>query len=128
MDEFPDTIIYSKTYNDWVTRAGPLYELDAETGVAVHCGSRIVGQMTYHLSNLEPATPKCCTPDIDCSQCRMYSGGWSSKFQPREADVASDRAFSDWIDVILVLGRIFLFENPPAAFERRDELQVIAAE
>jgi hypothetical protein len=110
MDEFADTIVYSKAYNEWMTEPGPRYAIDPETGVATHCGSRIIGNMMYYGSDLRRMQPKCCTPDVDCSQCRMYSGGWSSKFQPSEDDVANGQAFSGWLDMMTVLGKIFLYE------------------
>lgn len=112
MDEFPDTVVYTRAYNDWVTRPGPLYDLDPLSGRAIHCGSRIVGPMRYYLSDLRQALPKCCTSDVDCSQCRMYSGGWSSKLQPDERDIADARSFADWLEMIEVLGRIFLYQRP----------------
>jgi len=130
MDEFPDTILYAKAYNTWVTQPGSLYEIDPQTGIATHCGSRIIGTMRYYGADLQPRSPKCCTSDVDCSQCRMYSGGWSSKFQPGERDVADAGAFADWLDMITVLGRIFLYEQPgrvPLAHREARDL-LIAAE
>src|SRR5215469_5514743 len=111
MDDFPDTVLYSSAYNDWATGTGPLYEIDPQTGIAVHCGSRMIGPMKYYKADLKPASSKCGTPDVDCSQCRMYSGGWSSKFQPSGHDVANRENFSDWLDMISVLGRIFVYDN-----------------
>jgi hypothetical protein len=111
MDEFPDTIVYSKAYNRWITEPGPRYEIDPHTGVAIDCGSRVVGQMRSYSPDRKPAGVKCCTSDVDCSQCRMYSGGWSSKFQPSERDVANEAAFSDWLDMMKALGTIFLYDR-----------------
>ena len=53
---------------------------------------------------------KCCTFDIDCSQCRIYSGGWSSKFEPRPEDLADITAFERWLDMVDTAGRIFVLE------------------
>lgn len=110
MDKFPDTVLYSRAYNEWVTQAGSLFDVEPETGIARDCGSRIVGTMRYYRTDGSRAFPKCCTSDIDCSQCRMYSGGWSTKFRPSWRDLASEDAFSSWLDMIDVLGRIFLYE------------------
>jgi hypothetical protein len=68
--------------------------------------------MRYHRTDLKQAPVKCCTPDVDCTTCRMYSGGWSSRFAPTAADVRSAPDFSEWLDMIEVLGRIFLRRNP----------------
>jgi hypothetical protein len=126
MDEFPDTVVYSKAYNDWATAPGPLYEIDDE-GVATRCGSRIVGAMKYFGPDLAPKTPKCCTSDVDCSQCRMYSGGWSSKFQPGASDLASEAAFCDWLDMMQVLGRIFLYGGGVPCIEMHGQSPALVA-
>ena len=111
MEEFPDVVVYSRAYNDWATEPGPRYEIDAGTGIAKHCGSRVVGTFRYYGVDQQELHPKCCTPGTDCSQCRMYSGGFSSKFQPRSSDVASQESFADWLDTMEALGRIFLYER-----------------
>lgn len=107
IDEFPDTVIYSKTYNDWVTGPGSRYELDPQTGVAIRCGSRLDGAMRFFGPDLQPAEPKCCTPDIDCSECRIFSGGWSTKLRHVDYDLESDDAFADWLDMMATIGKIF---------------------
>jgi hypothetical protein len=109
MDEFPDTILYSRAYNDWSTKQGPLHQVD-ETGLALNCGSRILGSMSYYGPDLKPLNPKCCTPDLDCSQCRIMSGGWSSKLQPGLEDVADESAFSNWLEMMEALKKIFVHE------------------
>lgn len=117
LDDFPDTVIYSHAYNRWSTQRGPLYPLDAKTGVAYDCGSRIHGSFKYFGMDLESQAIKCCTSAIDCENCRLYSGGWSSHFSPRPYQVASLAAFKEWLDMILTIGRIFLLpETDPEAF------------
>ena len=111
IDDFPGTVVYSKAYNDWATRPGPLYDIDPETGIARDCHSRMVGQMRYFKTDLQPAEEKCGTSDAVCSECRMYSGGWSSKFEPRDADLVSEEALANWLEMIATLGRIFLIER-----------------
>jgi hypothetical protein len=118
IDEFPDTIVYSKAYNRWITETGPRYEIDPHTGVAIDCGSRIVGHMRSFTPDRQPFAMKCCTPDVDCSQCRMYSGGWSTKFQPSARDVADPQAFSDWLGMMETLGDIFLYDREQHAAMR----------
>lgn len=115
IEDFPGTVVYSRAYNDWATQPGSLYDIDPQSGVATHCGSRIVGQMRYHTADLRMAARKCCTPDIDCSSCRMYSGGWSSKFQPTAHDVSSAEALSGWLDMMQTLGEIFLYDRSRSA-------------
>lgn len=112
MDDFPETVVYSRAYNEWATQPGPLYDIDPETGVARDCHSRMIGQMRYFKTDLQPGAEKCGTSDADCSECRMYSGGWSSKFEPRDEDVKDVAALTAWLEMISALGRIFLIERP----------------
>ena len=111
LERFPQTVIYSSRFNRWITENGPRYQLDSD-GIATDCGSRISGRMRYHRTDLEQTSVKCCTPDVVCGTCRMYSGGWSSRFAPRPIDVATCQNFSEWLDMIEVLGRIFVRKNP----------------
>jgi hypothetical protein len=128
MDDFPDTIVYARAYNDWATARGPRYDID-ESGVAKRCGSRMIGTIAYYGTDLQRMQPKCATPDVDCTQCRMYSGGWSSRFQPDASDVLSEAAFSDWLDMMQVLGRIFLYERGgPGVRGRLEDRLLVAAE
>lgn len=111
MEDFPETVIYSRAYNDWSTRVAPLHEIDPATGIATHCGSRIIGGMNYYGSDLKQMTLKCCTPDLDCSECRMMSAGWSTKLQPTPADVETEAAFAEWLDMAETIGRIFVYDH-----------------
>jgi hypothetical protein len=109
MNEFPDTVLYSKSYNDWSTKPAPLHALD-ENGLAFRCGSRITSGMNYYGSDLSQQTPKCCTPDLDCSQCRIMSGGWSTKLQPDAADLANATSLANWLEMIEAIDRIFVHQ------------------
>lgn len=115
MEEFPETIVYSAAYNDWATQPGPLYDIDPETGIARDCHSRMIGQMRYFGTDLQQQSAKCGTSDAVCSECRMYSGGWSSKFEPRDADLRDVGTLAAWLEMIGTLGRIFLIERPEPA-------------
>ena len=111
LEDYPETVVYSQAYNRWSTRPGPLYRINPETGIAEDCHSRIVPPMRYYTTGLKPAEIKCCTPALDCSQCRIYSGGWSSKFDPCLSDVETVEAFKDWMDMVDTVGKIFLYEK-----------------
>jgi hypothetical protein len=116
MTDFPQTVVYASAYNRWMTEPGPRYDIDRATGVARDCGSRIVGNFTYFTTDLQPARVKCCTSSVDCRQCRMYSGGWSTRFEPKADDVSSRESFVEWLDMLETLGRIFFYQKP--AFDR----------
>lgn len=127
MNDFPDTVIYLKSYSAWITRPKSRYALDP-AGIATDCGSRIIGNMRYYGSDLQPILPKCCTPAVDCSQCRMYSGGWSSKLQISQADLVDERAFSGWMEMMMVLGKITLYQRTSANAGRDGSTMPMAAE
>lgn len=118
IEDYPDTVIYSKSYNDYICQPGSRYELDPDTGIAIDCQSRIREPMRYFDVSLSPNPVKCCTPDVDCRTCRMYSGGWSSRFIPKPRDAASPEAFEGWLDSIETLGRIFLYSPVKASAEK----------
>lgn len=109
IDKFPDTVIYSKYYNDYICQPGSRYTLDPDTGIALDCQSRIQEPMRYHDVSLTQNAVKCCTPDVDCATCRMYGGGWSSQFMPRSKDIMDIHSFSGWIDSLETLGQIMLY-------------------
>ncbi|MBV8978089.1 MAG: radical SAM protein [Alphaproteobacteria bacterium] len=110
MEDFPETVLYSRAYNRWSTQPGPLHALDDE-GNAPLCGSRITSLMHYYGSDLARKEIKCCTPDLDCSQCRIMSGGWSTKLAPDARDLASADSFADWLEMMEALKRIFVYEH-----------------
>lgn len=111
MDDFPETIVYSRAINRRATQPGQIYEVDPISGIAEKCGSRIVGNMRYFKADLKSEPVKCCTPDVNCRECRMYSGLWSTSLMPTAADVATADTFSDWIDVIRTLGKVFIYHE-----------------
>lgn len=122
IDDYPDTVIYSHAYNRWSTSPGPLYRLN-EDSVAENCGSRILGSFKYYGMDLQPQAVKCCTPAVDCRECRLYSGGMSSQFLPKPEQVRSKQGFIDWLDIILTIGRIFLRpEIDPQVFVETERL------
>ncbi|MGN7613496.1 hypothetical protein ACQZV8_15590 [Magnetococcales bacterium HHB-1] len=108
LDRFPETVIYSHAFNDFICAPTPLYTLDSE-GIAIDCGSRILPPMRYYTTDLKSQSIKCCTAEVDCASCRLYSGGWSSKFVPKHSDIKDRAAFERWIGMIEVLGDIFLY-------------------
>jgi hypothetical protein len=117
IEDFPDTVVYSHAYNRWSTQPGPLYPMDPESNIAQDCGSRISDGFRYYGMDLQPQPVKCCTAAIDCENCRLYSGGWSSHFTPTPQQVESLSGFKQWLDMILTIGRIFLLpETDPEAF------------
>ena len=112
IETYPDTVIYTHAYNAWVTGMEPIHVIDPASGVAHGCGSRVMGQLKYFGTDLEARDRKCCTQSIDCSECRLMNGALSSRLQPVAADVASSDAFRDWLDMIDMAYKIFVYDPP----------------
>jgi Radical SAM superfamily len=109
IDEFPETLVYSHSYNDWITDPEPRFELDTN-GIASNCLSRIGGSLSLIGPNLAPvANAKCCTSDVDCRTCRLYSGGLASRLRLRRADLASRDAFEMWLEICEHLFGIYIY-------------------
>lgn len=112
LDEFPGTFLYSHAYNRFVTSPSFGYDIDPETGIARDCHSRIRGHLRYYTPDLRLSPRKCCTSEVDCRECRLYSGGWSGRLEPTASDLETATAFADWLDMVAVIGRIFVNEMP----------------
>jgi len=117
IDMWPDTVVYSKAYNDFICKPSPRYDIDPSTGIARDCKSRMVEPMRYFTTDLKQTNVKCGTPEANCADCRMYSGGWSSRFVPRGEDVITAEAFSAWIGMMETLDEIFLYPRISRSFE-----------
>lgn len=113
MDDYPQTVLFSKSYCERITRPGPMYALD-DTQIAIDCSSRIREPLRYYRTDGSTAQMKCCTPDVDCANCRLYSGGWSSRFVPDAEYLIDEVSFAAWLDIIETVGKIFLYPNPTA--------------
>jgi hypothetical protein len=112
MQRFPETVLYSDDYADIVTAPGPLYDMDPDTGLPINCGSRLREPLRYFDTAGLQKDVKCCTPDVDCEHCRLYSGSWSMLFRPTEQHLSNLAAFEGWLRMIETLGQIFLYPYP----------------
>ncbi len=112
MQRYPDTVIFSAEYADLITRPGPLYDMDPETGLPLDCGSRIRDPLRYFDTAGTQKQVKCCTPDVDCNHCRLYSGSWSKLFKPTQKHLADQGSFEGWLSMIETIGQIFLYPFP----------------
>nr|WP_319483684.1 hypothetical protein [uncultured Cohaesibacter sp.] len=109
LDAYPETVVYSHNYNRWSTSPGPLHNIDEQSGIALNCHSRIVEPMRYYTTSLASVDAKCCSEEVDCRHCRMHSGGWSSKLNLTLKDLCSRSSFCDWMEMVTVLSRIFVY-------------------
>ena len=107
MTAHPDTVRYSLDYDDWVRQSGDaLYAIDAE-GLATNCGNRLSSVHRHYTHDGQPSTGKCCSPNLDCRECRAYAmamGTFVSRPQTdRNARRARLRAMRLWYDLFMPL-------------------------
>ena len=97
MEDFPGTIAYSLEYDDWITRIGH-YTLD-DQGVAADCGVRKTSRHLHFAVDMSESAGKCCSPNLDCRECRAYAQGYAS-YLTHYNRVKSDPAKLDsWLSV-----------------------------
>ena len=116
-DRHPSTVLISKPYLDWVTGETPLYTLD-DTGIAIDCGNRLNKWHRHYNADLSLNSGKCCSPNIDCKDCRAYAmglGSYLTKFKPLKKELSKN---GDWLDTLEHWTEMFL---PTAGM---DKLQI----
>lgn len=89
---FPGTVKISPAYLRWVTQGGSLYTLDAE-GLATDCGNRLTLGHRHHNPDLSRNSGKCCSPNLDCRDCRAYAMSLATYFRRRR------QMPEDWAEV-----------------------------
>lgn len=97
--QYPGTVIQSKAFNDALTTPGPLYNIDPETGIASNCNGRNFAWHQAYRVDMQPSDAKCCMPNVNCEQCRLYTIAISSFiFQPQRF-LHSLAGFQEWLDI-----------------------------
>jgi hypothetical protein len=113
MIRYSDTVIQNRAYNDALTTPKGLYDIDPASGIATNCNGRNFRWHQSYRVDMAPSDAKCCTPNVDCSQCRLYSIALVSLvFQP-ERFCESLQGFCDWIDICDQFARVFLLDTDP---------------
>ncbi|GLK75867.1 hypothetical protein GCM10008171_11210 [Methylopila jiangsuensis] len=119
LDAHPETVVYSHAFNRWIHRPEGVYEVDPDTGMPSNCGSRVTAHYRhFHTDMSDAGDAKCCTPNIDCRNCRLYAQSLSSALHRMREFTGSADDFSDWLDIWEHWRRLFLVERPA---ERRTE-------
>lgn len=108
--QYPGTVIQTRAFNDALTDPKPLYDLD-EQGVARNCNGRNFDWHQGYRVDMKPSDAKCCMPNVNCEQCRLYTIAIASFiFQP-ERFLHSLEGFQDWLDICDQFARVCLLET-----------------
>lgn len=112
IEEYPKTVVFSQSFNEWVTREDGVYSIDPDTGWATSCASRLNNTMRHYLPDLsQEVSTKCCTPNIECSTCRLYSMAYASAIDSLPEFSNSVGGFGEWLDITSTWCRLFLRER-----------------
>lgn len=107
----PRAVLQTRAFNDALTDPEPLYQLDPETGVATNCNGRNFDWHQGYRVDLQPSNAKCCMPNVNCSECRLYTIAIASFiFQP-ERFLHSIAGFCDWLDICDQFARVCLLDS-----------------
>lgn len=104
--KYPNTIVYSLIYDDWMCHGAAVYAVD-EHGVATNCGNRLTEHFQHLDVDLHQHTGKCCIPNIDCRDCRAYAPGYAS-YLMRNRNFRDLDLFEDWLDVLQSWVKIYM--------------------
>jgi hypothetical protein len=126
MADFPQTILYSPHFHSWLTRPGGIYEIDPATGIAVNCGNRLSARHRHYNVDLSATVAKCCSPNIDCSQCRAYAPSYATFLTEQATPRIRTAASTEWLEVWNIWARLFLGEAPAPAREPAADRAVAA--
>lgn len=104
--KYPDTIIYSMAYDDWVT-SEQVYELDNE-GIATNCACRTNNVHHTYFVDQTKSNLKCANPTFDCRECRTYINGMSSHMRIENKRELHSGSKAQWSDALECWDRIFM--------------------
>lgn len=109
---YPDTVLYRPAYNRWVTDPAGLYAIDPATGWATDCGARIHGEHRHVRADLSTSASKCCSPNIDCRDCRAYSMSAGTAVTRLRRFASTYEGFCDWLEIAEQWSHLFLRDFP----------------
>lgn len=109
-DRYPETIVYDAGFSAWVHGQDGHYNLD-ESGLAIGCPSRLTKRFRHFNADLSRSSAKCCSPNIECSQCRLYIQSLATALQrPSRAAIAGGDGLARWTALWRLWCRLFLSE------------------
>lgn len=113
----PETIIYGNDFNEWVHNERGLYKIDRITGFATNCGARVTaGYRHFHADLSDAGNVKCCTPNVECSSCRLYAQALGSVLQRSTRHSRRGFGFERWMEM-WKLWHLLFWDDLPAEFQ-----------
>ncbi|WP_431272116.1 hypothetical protein [Dankookia sp. P2] len=109
---YPGTVLYKGAYNRWVTDPAGLYRIDPVTGWATDCGTRNTGRHRHVRVDLTTSQSKCCSPNLDCRDCRSYAMAAGTAVSRFRRFATTFEGFRDWIEISEGWAALFLRDWP----------------
>lgn len=106
--DFPETVRYSLHYNDWITQPLDTIMQFDDAGVAIDCGNRLTGWHRHYEADATTSSEKCCSPNIDCRECRGYAMGLATYFKSFLRFRNDPEELSNWLDGLAIWADLFL--------------------
>lgn len=98
-DDHPETVIYSRYYNEWINDPASRFDIDPETGVARDCPILNMPYHRQHHVDFSYRDDECCVANIDCSGCRHYVSGYTKIMAERQSHFGTPAGFRGWVEV-----------------------------
>jgi len=112
LDDYPDSVVHAHSYNNHIAADGPRYDIDETTGIATDCvGLNSNSWYQLYNANTLPSHGKCCTPDIDCANFRLYTPGITSMLARLDHHLGSPERFEGWLDICELWGSLMMFDH-----------------
>lgn len=107
IDRYPQTCLHTKELNYWMTHTGR-YNIDDMSGIAVNCGGRNNAWHQAYGIDQQPLAAKCCTPNVECKDCRLYAPALSTILFRQQDFNKNLNDFLTWLVICEQWGHIFL--------------------
>jgi hypothetical protein len=109
-ETLPETVIYSRAYNRWVTDPAGLYDIDPVTGWARDCETRRTQHHKHFRTDLTSSESKCCSPNLECRDCRAYAMASGTAVSRFRRFLSSYEGFCDWVSIAEQWSRLFMHD------------------
>jgi len=99
IDEFPETVIYSKHYNAYINAHETPWQIDPVTKRSTNC---VILNKPYHRqyhTDFSYDDGECCIANVDCKDCRHYVAGYTQVMSKFKSSLKDSEKFYQWLDV-----------------------------
>ncbi|PHV63606.1 radical SAM protein [Cyanobacterium aponinum] len=99
IDQDPETVIYSKHYNEYVNSGKTLWNIDEATGIAKDCVILNKPYHRQHHTDFSYDDSECCIANTDCRECRHYVSVYTKLMDSIRPALKSLESFESWLDI-----------------------------